>query len=111
MIIYSERFVKFITSGFARAIALYPFILIRHKEDLENEILLNHEKIHIVQQKELFIIGFYVLYVYYYFKLKKYFINNTVAYRAIPFEKEAKLNEKNLDYLKSRKKYSWKKYF
>jgi hypothetical protein len=110
MIIYAERFVKFITSGFARAITFYPFILIRHKEDLDNKILLNHEKIHLVQQKELLLIGFYILYVYYFFKLRKYFVNNTVAYRAIPFEKEAKLNEKDLDYLNSRKIYTWKKY-
>lgn len=110
MIIYSEKFVKFLTGGFARAIALYPFIFLRHKEDLKNDILLNHERTHLAQQKELFLIGFYILYVYYYFKMKKYFINNTAAYRAIPFEKEAKLNEKNLEYLKDRKNYSWKKY-
>jgi len=110
MVIYSERFVKFITRGFARAITLYPFILIRHKEDLKNNVLLNHENIHLAQQKELFLIGFYILYVYYFIKMKRYFINNTVAYRAIPFEKEAKLNEKNLEYLKNRKGFSWKKY-
>jgi hypothetical protein len=110
MIVYSEKFVKIITFGFARAITIYPFVLLRHKEDLKNNMLLNHERIHLTQQKEMYIIGFYVLYVYYFFKLRKYINNNTLAYRAIPFEKEAKINETNLAYLKDRKKYNWKKY-
>jgi hypothetical protein len=37
-------------------IALFPFIFIRKPEDRENNILINHEKIHLRQQIELLVI-------------------------------------------------------
>jgi hypothetical protein len=37
-------------------IALFPFIFIRKPEDKENNILINHEKIHLRQQLEMLII-------------------------------------------------------
>jgi hypothetical protein len=96
--------------GFAKAVTVYPFIFLKYKEDLNNKTLLNHEKIHLAQQKELFFIGFFILYFYHFFKIRTYFNNKTAAYRAICFEKESKINENILDYLINRKKYSWKKY-
>ncbi len=81
-------------------IALFPFIFIRKPEDKENNILINHEKIHLRQQLEMLIIFFYIFYVieyyYWFFKLK----DGYLAYRRISFEREAYTNEHNLTYLK-----------
>jgi hypothetical protein len=91
-------------------ITLFPFILLKRKEDLQNEILLNHEKIHLRQQAELLVIFFYVWYVleyyYFYFKLKDHFL----AYKSISFEREAYAMEDDLNYLETRKLWSFWKY-
>lgn len=89
------------------AITLYPFII--SKERL-NVTVYNHEKIHLVQQRELWIIGFYLLYVWYWLGARMKGLNGRDAYYAIPFEKEAYENENDLGYLKSRKPQSWKNY-
>ena len=58
-LIISPRFCKlisiFINVG---AITLYPFIIARKPLGITTH---NHESIHIVQQRELYIIGFYIL--------------------------------------------------
>jgi len=48
-------------------IALCPFIIIK-KNSRNEKKLINHEKIHIAQQLELWIIPFYILYIFEYFK-------------------------------------------
>jgi len=78
-------------------IAIFPFIIIK-KGYKREDILLNHERIHIFQQLEMLIIPFYILYFYY---------NIRRGYRNNPFEIEAFDNDDNLDYLKDRKLYSW----
>jgi hypothetical protein len=113
MVLTATLFIKFIdliSAGSTRAITLWPFILLRSKEDVHNFKLLTHEKIHIKQQKELFILGFYVLYLYYYIKLRRKGNSKWLAYKLIPFEKEAYTNEGNYNYLNSRKRNSWKQY-
>jgi hypothetical protein len=45
------------TSPKFNAIALYPFVILRHKSLAKNRVLINHEKIHLRQQIELLIIG------------------------------------------------------
>ncbi len=86
-----------------KGITLFPFIILRNKEYKADEILINHEKIHLRQQLELLLVFFYLWYVleyfYWYFKLK----NGNLAYRSIRFEREAYSNEHNLNYLKNRK--------
>jgi hypothetical protein len=89
------------------AITLYPFVFIRDEGD---EITNNHESIHLAQQRELFVIPFYVLYVYEYLRNKIKGMNNDFAYRSISFEREAYSNQKNLTYLETRDRMSWKKY-
>ena len=54
----------------------------------------NHEKIHLVQQRELWVVGFYLLYVWYWLKAKSKGLTGSEAYYAIPFEKEAYENER-----------------
>lgn len=80
-----------------KVITLWPFMFAR---DPLNEIDINHEKIHGKQQLELLIIFFYLIYIIeWIFK----------GYRNISFEREAYINERNLDYLKSRKHFAWLK--
>lgn len=81
--------------GNINGLCLFPFIFVR---DTEDEELINHEKIHFQQQKELFIIGFYVMYLVYSLR----------GYKQNPFEIEAFENQYNLDYLKTRKRYAFK---
>ena len=81
-------------------IAIFPFIIIKKNYKGEDR-LLNHERIHILQQLEMFVIPFYVLYFYY---------SATRGYRNNPFEIEAFDNDDNLDYLKNRKLFSWTKH-
>ena len=105
-VIISPRFCK-LMSVFINvyAITLYPFII--SKEPLP-VITYNHEKIHLVQQRELWVVGFYILYVWYCLKAVAIGKTGRDAYYAIPFEKEAYENEKNLKYLKTRKPHAWK---
>lgn len=70
-----------------------------------NQYVVNHEKIHTAQMKELAYIFFYILYVLEWFI--KLFIYGSKAYYNISFEKEAYKNMYNLEYLKTRKHYSW----
>ncbi len=106
MIIITSRFL--IKNGI-RGLTLYPFIIVSQKSDLEDEILINHEKIHIRQQLEVLILPFYIWYLIdFLYQLYK-FKNKNKAYRNIIFEKEAYQNEKNLDYLHTRKFFGFLK--
>ena len=89
------------------AITIFPFII--SKEEMNAETL-NHETIHIYQQRELLLIGFYLLYFYYYLRGVIKYKDKQKAYFMIPFEQEAYENDQNLDYLKDRKAYSWRKF-
>ncbi len=78
-----------------KGITLFPFILVRDKRDL---VLVNHEKIHYQQAKELLVIGFYLWYLWEHFKN---------GYKGNMFEKEAYKHETDLNYLKNSKKYAF----
>ena len=110
MIILAPRLVKIITFGFARAITLFPFILLTCPGDATNAQLMNHERIHLRQQIELFIIPFYLLYFSEYLVRRLQGKNHYAAYRAISFEQEAYCNEQQLDYLAHRPALAFRKY-
>ena len=106
MIIYTDIFLP----KSVNAMAIFPFILIKKKYK-GTEILkvkINHEKIHIQQQKELLVIFFYIAYVMEWF-VRLFMKGN--AYRNISFEKEAYSNDDNLEYLKQRKIFNFIKYY
>ena len=73
---------------------------------------INHEAIHWEQQKELFGIFFYILYLYYWIKEVVIMASggDKKCYKDIKFEKEAHDNDENQDYLSERKKFAWKNY-
>ena len=91
------------------AITLYPFIIHRGQLD-ENEYILNHEKIHLKQQAELLLIGFYALYVMWWAWGRLRGLSGAEAYMAIPFEREAYDNDTDPTYPISRKSYAWRQY-
>ncbi len=92
------------------ALTIYPFILVKETSCKDNFVLINHEKIHLKQQIELLWIIFFIWFgVEYIIRLIKY-KNSYLAYKNISFEREAYANEHNLDYLKTRKFYSFFKY-
>lgn len=91
----------------AKAWTLWPFIFIRD-EKYRTSILLNHERIHLAQQKEMLVIPFFVLYILnFVFNL---ITMNKSPYKNIVFEKEAFENEDWDIYLKIRKFWAWVSY-
>ncbi len=98
-------------------ITLFPFIVLREKyRDVhyykykKAPKLINHESIHIEQQKELLVLPFYVLYTVEWLIKSILCLSSSAGYRRISFEREAKLNEKKEDYLETRKRYAWIKH-
>lgn len=91
--------------GFA-AINLFGVLFVRNGVAL-TERMLNHERIHTAQMKELGYVFFYILYVLeWLYRLTQPYN----AYRNISFEREAYDNEHNLSYLAGRKHYAmWKR--
>lgn len=95
----------------AAGMALFPFVLVKRKAYKEDKVLINHEKIHLVQQLELLLIFFYVIYlVHYVINLARY-RNHHMAYMNIVFEREAFNRDSDLLYLKHRKLFAWRCFF
>ena len=92
------------------AITIFPFIILRKNASRHDRVLINHEKIHLRQQLELFIIFFYLWYVieyyYWFFRLRDSF----QAYKSISFEREAYAKESDSHYLENRKWWSFLKF-
>ena len=88
------------------AITLYPFIICKGEMD---EQTLNHEKIHLAQQRELWLVGFYLLYAFYWLRARLRFrMASHEAYMRIPFEVEAYAQQWDKNYLKNRKPFAWR---
>lgn len=94
--------------GRLMAFAFWPFIFIRR--DSVTKQVLNHEMIHIDQQKEMLVVFAIVWYVCEYFCKSVYYLSFDKAYKNLSFEREAYENELNLDYLDKRKRYAFLKY-
>lgn len=109
-VIVSRFWTRFFSLGKAEAITLFPFIFIYKKGLRKDIILLNHERIHICQALELFVVGFYLWYVLeFLFRFLRH-KNFDKAYRNISFEREAFAHESNIGYLKQRKRWAFRKY-
>ena len=91
------------------AITLGPIVLSR---GTLSKRVKRHETIHFIQYKELFFIGFLIVYLYDYLYAalikKKGFSRE--SYLAIRFEQEAYDNDHDIDYLERRKKFRWRNY-
>ncbi|MBK0369956.1 hypothetical protein [Flavobacterium agrisoli] len=93
-----------------RGLTLYPFVLIKYKQDKTNAIFINHEKIHLRQQLEMLIVPFFIWYILEFVWRWMKFRNFHLGYRNISFEKEAYYNETDFDYLKKRKFFQFTEY-
>ena len=91
-------------------LSLWPFIFLKNDTLKEDIYLINHEKIHLEQQKELLIVPFYILYITEWIVRTLYYFDSYKAYQNLSFEREAYMNEKNLDYIPDRSTFSFIKY-
>ena len=108
IVIIAPRFLKAISFVVdIEAITLFPFIISRTKMD---PVLERHEKIHIAQQKELFVLFFYLIYGFDYLKGFIKYKSKTKAYFRIRMEQEAYINQQTEDYLKTRTRFKWLDY-
>tara|TARA_B100000519_G_C14257082_1_gene445593 strand:- start:1546 stop:1866 length:321 start_codon:yes stop_codon:yes gene_type:complete len=102
MIIYT-KLARWMSGGNG-GIALWPFAFIVPELKHDKEIH-NHEQIHLAQQRELWVIPFYILYVL--FWVQGLLRRDVVAYLSIPFEREAYTNQDDPYYLGDRKRFAW----
>ncbi|WP_176851938.1 hypothetical protein [Mucilaginibacter sp. OK268] len=90
--------------------AVFPFILIKN-QDLKNDTrLIRHETIHLMQELELLIVPFYILYLINYLVNMVKYRDHEKAYLDIVFEREAYAHEADNGYLKQRKFWGWLKF-
>lgn len=88
-----------------KAINLFGIIFIRKEcKDKLTAVDINHECIHTAQMKELLYVFFYLIYLIEW--LFQLIGSPRTAYWNLSFEREAYGNEKNLDYLKTRKHFA-----
>lgn len=103
MKIIRSRYLPF--KGYS-AINLLGVMFVHPGVYLSNE-LINHERIHTAQQREMLFVFFYLAYVVEWL-IRLCMRGN--AYRNISFEREAHSNQRNLSYLSSRPHYAWVHY-
>ena len=101
---------KYIVPNGYTGLAVFPFVFLKYPELKIDKTLINHEKIHLRQQLELLIILFYLVYLLEFILRLIQYRNWQKAYRNISFEREAYINQKDLNYLKSRSFWSFIKY-
>ena len=106
-LIYSDRFLDriglFMKIG---GITLYPFIILREKHK-DNYLINTHERIHIEQQRELFVVFFYLIYILEFLIKSLLWLSFKDAYYKISFEREAYANQYDINYIEHRNKYAW----
>ena len=92
-----------------RSFNFFGIVFVRKSEmDSLSGKSFNHEAIHTAQMKELWYIGFYLLYFLEW--LYRVIFHTKTAYRGISFEREAYQNEGDLNYLETRKRFAqWDK--
>lgn len=101
---------KYIVPRGYTGIAIFPFVFVKHSGLKENERFINHERIHLRQQLELFVLPFFLWYGIEFLVRYAYYKNWSMAYRSISFEREAYAQEDSFEYLKSRPFWSFLNY-
>jgi hypothetical protein len=91
-------------------VTVYPFVFLKYHKLKTDAVLLNHEYIHLKQQLELLVIPFYIFYGFEFLIRLVQYKRWKKAYRNISFEREAYINEDNLEYLNGRKAWQFLKY-
>ena len=91
-------------------LSLWPFIFFKNNELKNDLVLINHERIHLQQQRELLIIPFYIIYLLEWLIKSVLYLDFYKGYQNISFEREAYYNEKDLEYLANRKAFGFVRY-
>ena len=110
-ILISPAFIKYFTPKNISGVTIFPFIILENQEIKNDKTFVNHEMIHIYQQMELLVFFFYLFYYTEFLILLMKHKNAEKAYLNISFEREAYGNESNYNYLKTRKWFSFIKYW
>jgi hypothetical protein len=107
-IVYNSKIAKLVNDWIMpiEAITIFPFIFILKND--ASSTLINHEKIHIAQQKECLFIPFFFIYALDYLINRLSGSGHMYSYMAIRFEQEAYRNEEDLNY--QRERFAWLKY-
>lgn len=101
---------KYLFPGKYVGLALWPFIILKSAGLKKDRVLMNHERIHLKQQREMLVIPFYIWY------LTEWCIRWALegspyrAYRRLSFEQEAYLHEHDPEYLQERKPWAFLSY-
>jgi hypothetical protein len=91
-------------------LSLWPFIILKEDSLMADEVLINHERIHLKQQRELLILPFYLWYISEWLLRTVLYLDSYRAYQNISFEREAYANEKDMEYLAKRRIFGFLKY-
>ncbi len=88
------------------AINLFGVLLVKKDAQL-SPYLINHERIHTAQMRELLFVPFYIIYTLeWLFRMIVNRGNPTKSYFEISFERETYNNDRNLNYLSSRRHFA-----
>jgi len=68
--------------------------------------VINHEAIHAAQQREMLYLPFYIIYVIEFLAKSLYYRSFGKGYMSICHEREAYRNDRNLNYLKTRRHFA-----
>lgn len=90
---------------FYSASCMGPIIIVREAD--YNITLLNHEYIHVKQQKECLYLFAHVIYIAEFLVKLLYYRNVKTAYLAVSFEREAYLFQHVVGYANNRKHFVW----
>lgn len=91
------------------AITILKWMIVRKKlANKVSPVVINHEDIHYAQERELWYVGFYLLYGIMFLLNLLVIWNWHKAYRDVPFEREAYANQHNLSYLETRPRFAWR---
>jgi hypothetical protein len=94
--------------GFS-AINIFGVLFVRNGVCI-SERLINHERIHTEQMKELGYIFFYILYFFEWMIKLFIYLDSSLGYSNISFEREAYNYDAKRNYLSVRKRYAFIKY-
>ena len=110
IIIENSRIPKWISKVFGLEVIAVSFAIWIISDSRLSQRTKRHELIHYVQQKELYFVGQWIMYAYYYLKGLIKYKSRQKAYYRNPFEQEAYAHQSEISYFQKRKKYAWKQY-
>jgi len=107
IIITPPKFINIPGEAHDKIITLYPFAIVQGEISID---IYRRECIRFIQQKELFVLFFYILFIWDFLKGMKKYKNPNLAYHRTRFTQEVNTNMFRPDYLESRPKNNWQRY-